>query len=711
MRELLLLDLAGFCCGVWKEDILSHEEQIIHWLTDNNGAATAIAMMGAHPVSLADLSSCIGLAPAVRAKRHPVLVPADHHDISVSFVVEQEAGMAQVPSSAVFPLPVYLQTPFIDNCVQLDGKLVPLINIRAIHCQLSHRQLSTTDSTPPSPQFCLPVLQEKREERAPTLTALRVFTCKKKSFAASADYFSSEQAVSPGMLTGLPLMPEFVRGITLRNKQVLTVFDISRYLQLPVATEDDEKRWLIGAVEGQGFAFVVDADQGLLPADSAALAALPLLVRSDWQQRVALHDRKIIPVLEFREMLAKQTDECLQALPRNLRNLESGGRFEAVFGKQQVEIVEFSLCKMVHALPDFEVADIIPFSHCQRLAGTRGLVAGVTMYRKELLPVLDPARCYGRESRPVAGWKLLLVCNGDLRVLVLAEDILGKRSLNVSEQRALPFTAPHSSVYGCYPVAGRVGLIFNILALTVYFDDEQISELFFFADDLLPPVNDVEEHLESNIESNIDQGAQRAQRALRELAEPESSLASFESSREDFADDWGLEENSPVLLTKEQGTLVQSVVASMLSQKKNEASCAVAKDRQDDDTVAGFFGFTEEPESVGESIADILEASDDVFPSVVAALLSRKDDNLDDIESKVGTVSRGEEPSLVADDIFSTKGEHLSVPERDDDDATFLDEKGTSSTAEASSQEASPLLLTDEQDCLITSTLASMLRR
>ncbi|MCW5204569.1 chemotaxis protein CheW, partial [Desulfobulbus sp. N2] len=180
MRELLLLDLAGFRCGVWKEDILSHEEQIIHWLTDNNGAATAIAMMGAHPVSLADLSYCIGLAPAVRAKKHPLLVPADH-DLSVGFVVEQEAGMAQVPSSAVFSLPTYLQTAFIDSCVQLDGKLVPLINIRAIHCRLS-----AADYTPPTPQFCLPVLKEKR---TPSLDSLRVFICKKKSFAASADYF------------------------------------------------------------------------------------------------------------------------------------------------------------------------------------------------------------------------------------------------------------------------------------------------------------------------------------------------------------------------------------------------------------------------------------------------------------------------------------------------------------------------------------------
>ncbi|MCW5202454.1 chemotaxis protein CheW [Desulfobulbus sp. US4] len=746
MRELLLLDLAGFRCGVWKEDILSHEEQIIHWLTDNNGAATAIAMMGAHPVSLADLSYCIGLAPAVRAKKHPLLVPADH-DLSVGFVVEQEAGMAQVPSSAVFSLPTYLQTAFIDSCVQLDGKLVPLINIRAIHCRLS-----AADYTPPTPQFCLPVLKEKR---TPSLDSLRVFICKKKSFAASADYFSSEQAVPAGVLTGLPLMPEFVRGITLHSNRVLTVLDIRRYLQLPSGGEGDKGKWLIGEVEGQGFAFVVDADQGLLPADFAPLAALPLLVRSDWQQSVVLHARKIIPVLDFSELLVKPLDECSQAFPQDV---QSDGRFEAVFGTQQVKIVEFSILKMSHALPDLEVLDIIPFSHCQRLVGTRGLIAGVTLYRKELLPVLDPARCFGRKSSPGPAWKLLLVCNGDLRVLVMVEDVLGKRSLNVSEQRALPFTAPHSSVYGCYPVAGRVGLIFNIMALSAYFDDEQIRDLFFFADDLLPPVNDVARSIELNIkpdiESNIDQGTQGV--LSSESSEQENSLlrddllgrgyaeeagllssgsddeggteepfSSLESCREAPADDWELEKNASVLLTEEQDTLVQSVVASMLS-RKDEAIDSIEKDNQDNEAASGFLRFTEEPEDVVNRVGDIRENSDDIFPTVVAAMLSRKGDDLNELGD---LYSEGEAVSQAAEGASD-------VPERAPESAGFLKENEcraeadtheedalssygneiyeneTSSSSEADTPlEASPVLLTDDRDHLITSTLASMLLR
>ncbi len=750
MRELLLLDLAGFRCGVWKKDILSHEEQAIHWLTDNNGAVTAIAMMGAHPVSLADLSYCIGLGSVSRrAKRYPVLVPADH-DLSVSFVVEQEVGMVQMPSSALFSLSTYLQTPFIDSCVQLDGKLVPLINIRAIHCRVS-----AGDYTPPIPQFSLPVLAE---ERAHSLEALRVFICKKKSFAASADYFSSEQAQSPGVLTHLPLMPEFVRGITLHSNRVLTVLDIRSYLQLSSGVvEGDEEKWLIGAVQGQGFAFIVDADQGLLPADSAPLTALPSLIRSDWQQSVVLHARKIIPVLNLRELLAKPLDECSQAL---LQDVHSDGRFEAVFGKQQLEIVEFSILKMIHALPDLEVVDIIPFSHCQRLVGTRGLIAGVTLYRKELLPVLDPARCFGRKSSPGPAWKLLLVCNGDLRVLVLVEDVLGKRSLNVSEQRALPFTAPHSSVYGCYPVASRVGLIFNIMALSAYFDDEQIRDLFFFADDLLPPVNDVGRSIELNIkpdiESNIDQGTQgvlssesseQENSLLRddllgrgyaeeaellssgsddeggteepfpffEEQEDESFLSSLESGREAPADDWELEKNASVLLTEEQDTLVQSVVASMLS-RKDEATDSVEKDNQDDEAASGFLRFTEEPEDVVDRVDDIREDSDDIFPTVVAAMLTGKGKNLVDLESKEGTVRQGGEVASESAGFLKEKECRAEADTHEEDALSSYEnetyENKTSSSSEADTPlEASPVLLTDEQDHLIKSTLASMLLR
>ncbi|MCI5209696.1 MAG: hypothetical protein D3910_13085, partial [Candidatus Electrothrix sp. ATG2] len=381
MRELLLLDLAGFRCGVWKEDILSHDEQNIHWLTDNDGPVTAIAMMGEHPVSLADLSYCLGLASARRSGRHPVLVPAEH-EFSVGFVVEHEAGEAQIPSQRIFSLPPYLQTTFINSCVQHDGKLVPLINIQAIH-----HLVATVGYTPPTPQLFLPAQEGKK---GPTLDALRFFTCNTQSFATSADYFLTKQAHPAGPLTELPLLPPFVRGITLHNKRVHTVLDICTLLHLSSTPKNGEEKWLISEVEGQGFAFVITADLGRLSRESVTLTPLPLLVRSDWQQGAVIHKQNIIPVLDLKALLARQPDGTRSHI--SLPALGSDGRFEAVFGTKQVDIVEVSLCHMTHALPDIEVADTIPFSHCQRLTGTQGLIAGITLYRGELLPILDPAR-------------------------------------------------------------------------------------------------------------------------------------------------------------------------------------------------------------------------------------------------------------------------------------------------------------------------------
>ncbi|WPD24807.1 MAG: chemotaxis protein CheW [Candidatus Electrothrix scaldis] len=736
MRELLLLDLAGFRCGVWKEEILSHDEQSIHWLTDKEGPVRAIAMMGAHPVSLVDLSYCLGLAPARRGRIYPVLVPAGH-DFSIGFVVEQKLGEVQVSASAVFSLPTYVQTSSIDSCVELDGELVPLINIQAIHTQVSQGSYVTQ-----APLLQLPA---QKEEKASSLSALRGFSYNKKSFVASVDYFASEQALSPGSLTTLPLLPSFVRGITLHHQQVLTVLDIGRYLQLGTETEGQDEKWLISTVAGQGFAFVIHDDQGMLPAEAVALILLPLLIRSDWRQQAVLYSRKIIPVLDIRALLSCQTHEM--GYPTLAPRLQADSSFEAAFGQEQVEIVEFSLCSMVHALPDIEVLDTFPFTHCQKLTETRGLVAGVTLYKDELLPVLDPARCFGRTSQPTPTWTLLLVCNGDLRALVLVEEVLGKRSLNISEQRQLPFTVPHSCVYGCYPMASRVGLILNILALTVYFDDEQSSELFLFADDLLPPVLETQEQQEG-IDSNIEQGDQvgdaseavasvigqeeggdeNALPAVREES-VEDDLSPFPVSGdlplpplvdegEGEGDDsyhaleekepvasWDLEEKASLLLREEQDSLVKAVVASMLTRKAGEDADSATGESFADASLYDVAGLDES------------EETEDIFSSVVAAMLTGNGHDLDeeawDIPELRPALKDGD---TSASDAGGEEGdEETQKEEASQKTELHADALPPSSEMELpdeaeSSFNAAPVLLTEEPDAVVNSTLALILQ-
>ncbi|MCI5211292.1 MAG: chemotaxis protein CheW, partial [Candidatus Electrothrix sp. ATG2] len=426
-----------------------------------------------------------------------------------------------------------------------------------------------------------------------------------------------------------------------------------------------------------------------------------MLVQSDWQQSAALHKGQITPVLDFKELLAKQPDElCPQV---SLPHLRSDRRFEAAFGSQQVEIVEFPLCQMTHALPDIEVMDTIPFTHCQLLPGTKGLIAGITLYRDELLPILDPARCFGRQSRPDPDWKLLLVCNDALRVLVLVEHVLGKRTLSISEQRTLPFTVSHPSVYGCYPVASRVGLIFNIRALTVYFDAKQAGGLFLIPEDLLPTLNDIDkykeptsalwiankkvpdkeiaEHETSLTQEELPDQKETEQRGQREPSfVPDEQLRSSpqEPDRQDHVDNQEVKKDTPALLTEEQHSLVQSVVASMLSRKKGEIASTEEKGHQDDDLVSGSPGSLVSSERAKDSNEatklgkepDNKDDRNDIFPAVIAAMLSQRKNNLDDA---VGTVSQdkkkpadvpqqapgsGESEPLIPDEISPKEEEY-----------------------------------------------------
>jgi chemotaxis signal transduction protein/LysM repeat protein len=472
MTELLLIDLAGFRYGVWKKDLLSHKVQTIHWLTDSDGAVTAISMMGVHPVSLADLSFCIGLAPIHKNRACPVLSLADQ-EISVSFVVQKVAGRFPVSSSAVFPIPSYVRTPFVTTCVLIGSDLIPVINLREIH-----RCIQDAEFEPPLPALHFPAAQKRH---APSLDLLRGFTCDNTSFAASADTFSPETA-RVGQITALALTPEFVRGIIFHHNQVLTVIDIGRRMGLPTGAAHTTEKLLFAEIEGQGFAFAVEKDQGALSADGVILKTLPMLARSDWLRTVILRSRQIIPVVDFKALLSEQPVEGDRKSPA--LKFCSDMRFQKVFGKEEVGIVEFFLLNTVHALPSQEVEDSIPFKFCHPLPDTGMLVAGVAPYEGELLPVLDLAKCFGKKSHPTPQWRLLLVQNGDLRVLIMTESVIRERFLNVNMQRTLPFMFPHSSVYGCYPVANRVRLILNILALTAYFDSERVHELLLFADEM-----------------------------------------------------------------------------------------------------------------------------------------------------------------------------------------------------------------------------------
>ena len=462
MRKLLRISLDGLQYGVWKEDILSMEAQTIHWLPGSGDTASAIAIIRRRTVTLADLSAYITLAPIRREQKALVLLLPEQDKVA-GFMIEGEVEQLQISSDAVYPMPDYLRTPIVDSCALSGSALIPVINIQTLR-----KYARSANYTPAVSGYrIIPSSQQPVSAQ----DTLRVFASSGRVFAAVAD--NIEQKMVPvSSISKLALTPPQVRGITLHNKKVLPVIDLAQQMHQPVTGQ--QEMMLVTDMAGQGIGFLVDSDIGELPGKRYTVSQLPLPVRSDWLRLAAIRGNRVIPIVDLEVLLAARPD-TIEDKP-DVRELSAPSPFQSRFDRQDVKIVEFSLMGALHALPELEVEDSFPFKSILPIPNGDILAAGVVLHEGHLLPVIDLARCFGRQSKPTADWHFILVRNNEFRVLIMTDTVVDAQTLPVDMQRDLPFVSSNSVVYGCYPAENGVRLILNIEALTVYFDEEHNQE-------------------------------------------------------------------------------------------------------------------------------------------------------------------------------------------------------------------------------------------
>ena len=478
MRELLLVDINGSPFAIWKDETLTQENQVIHWLTSSPAALGAIIILNHQTVSLADLSFCLGGEPCRREKENLVLILSEEDRVA-GFVVQGDTSLLRVEQDAVFPIPAWLQTEVINSCVLSGTKLIPLVNLQTLH-RLVHK----VNFEPVAPHLYLAgSVQQGRESLSKNVTEdqpedVRLFAAGDKPFALPA------RIVAPGMaqlgpLTSLPLTPDYVRGVTLHEHRILPMVDLShRMKQTPDRVQN---KILIAEAARQEFALLVESDIGVLSKADYALKPLPQLARSDWLRNAAVRGRRTVPIIDLARLLTGIPG--LPSLPLADSFFSPESTFPDQFGREEIEIVEFSLLGGRHALPRSEVVDIFTSIPSYPVPDAWDMVAGIALYKGEMIPVLDLARCFGIQSKPDENWQMLLVRNGDFQVLVLAEKVSGERKLTIDMQRQLPFVSPQQVIYGCYPDGNTVRLILNVHSLTLHFDRERAREFFdVFAD-------------------------------------------------------------------------------------------------------------------------------------------------------------------------------------------------------------------------------------
>ncbi len=463
MRDLLILNLGGISFGVWRDEIISiRDVQTIHRLPLTPMCIAGMSILDGRTVTLADLAVCIGLSPISRDCAQHILLLSETEKMT-GFVVDGGIGSAEISDDAILSMPGYLKSAVIETCAEYQSEPIPIINISSLY-----GRLQTAEREPPSAEFRIP---EVLPLNASSLTRVRVFESGGELFA-SADRGIEETSIRPGRVSRLALLPQYVAGITHHNGRILPLINLARLMKLPA--KNAGPLMLTADISGSGFGLMIDGDHGALNSKEFSVKPLPHIAVSAWMKAAVLREGKILPLIDLGILMSVST-EVIEKPVYELYNPES--RFHSIFGKEVVDVFEFSLLGARHALPKSEVVDTIRFKPYRPLPNVQPIVIGVTEHDGELLPVLDLAMCFGRRSLATHEWSMILVRNGDFRCMVITEAAFGERRLPMDMQRMVPISVPHNIVYGCYPDANVVKLILNVYALAVNFDRSLVRDL------------------------------------------------------------------------------------------------------------------------------------------------------------------------------------------------------------------------------------------
>jgi chemotaxis signal transduction protein/nucleoid-associated protein YgaU len=463
MRELLLTSFGGGQYGIWKDAILSVRDiHALHRIPLSPARIAGIMVEEGQAVTLADLSGCIGFEPSAATDQGCIILMAEGDKVT-GFVVSGELRTQSISPNSLFPLPDYLKTPVFDTCAVHDGISIPIINI----AELYSRVLKSGDE----PSIISPWIAAAQPEDIPVAGRIRYFSAAGENYSVSASGMD-DKAVKPGPITPLPDTPQYVKGVTFRDGRLLPVIDLTqRIKRLSGAAES---LMLIARVADHTFGFLIDGDEGASSAGKVSIKLLPLIAQTPWLKKVVVRAGELIPLVDLAMALSPVSGGA-DDKPVWQRYAPASG-FPALFASLEVEVVEFLLLGVRHALPKVEMEEVIAFKPSRTLPDVLPIVIGVAEHNGEILPVVDLAMMFGRRSLTTPAWRMMLVNNGDFRALVITEAVFGERRLPLEIHRTVPIHLPHNLMYGCYPDGQAVRIILNVEAISVHFEKSLIQK-------------------------------------------------------------------------------------------------------------------------------------------------------------------------------------------------------------------------------------------
>lgn len=566
MKELFVISVDASMYGVWKDDVL-HLREIshVHDLPLTPEGVSGVCLVDNDTSILFDLGLCLGHSAFDRRGPGRAFMMSETKR-SEGFIFEGEATRFQIPPEEVFAVPDCLQGSGFDECVFHAGHLLPVVNIAVLYQRLREKRWErpVVDFQDPGPP-----------PNVSSADAFRVCELCGMAFGVPDDLLEAE-ATRPGPIRRILLAPPYVEGIVLQNERVSMVLNPARYMGLNL----ERDRHLLLLTKSGGLGFLVDADRGVLRG-KVTPQPMPPLTSSDFMAYGLVRDREVIPLLNIHALVSR-TPERLSS-----DHYTPESRIASIFGKQEVEILEFSLLGMRLGVPASEVEDVVDFKPSRKIGGVPSIILGVAEHGGEILPVLDLAACFGRRTEATADSKMILLKNGNFRALVVTQAISNKRLLAVEEQKHVPIAQRWPYVHGCYLDGETIGLILNVEALTTHFEETQVQAFFAMLDQEYDASWTGTESESGEVEADVADVVSDSDGAEEEAPESreaeQQTVAAFPAEDLAAAEEaapappaWDEMEPSPVVPEPAAPMLPQSPVVDTVESRKTEPAQARA---------------------------------------------------------------------------------------------------------------------------------------
>ncbi len=404
---------------------------------------------------LYDITPFLGGGTGDFESARQVLIISETDKIN-GFFLNHICDEPRVPDG-LYPLPEYLKSPLLDSAVVIEGKPLPLLNIRELQ-----RRMQETET--PSVEISFKIESGERKDVAHAESFIR-YRWGSRDFSIPGFLLPEKEIIEDDPVQ-VSFYPEQVLGIAFHEDEIVPV------IRIFTDREDGEggKCFAVARLEGALLGFCADSCGGEIDLSQTHIRELPPLARKRGWTHALANEGELSPLVNLYGIVedietGKEADDFL-------RGYLPGSGFSSVFLRDIVELMEFEFGGSAYGLPREEVIECVSFLEYGSFPGLPPMIPGILHYKDELLPVLDLALWSGVKSYSAGYRDMVLFQNGNLRLAIAVEKLLDWKRVDPGGQREFR----HRFLYGCY-YDDMLKLILNIFAMLKYYDEVRFTLL------------------------------------------------------------------------------------------------------------------------------------------------------------------------------------------------------------------------------------------